>query len=897
MNDPIRLDAATEQALHHDVGRVTALLGETLRRHHGDELLELVEEVRTRAKGEALPQETDLETTTRLARAFAMYFHLANTTEQVHRGRLLEERGGPGEGWLARALERLAAAGVTGEALAAAVADLAVQPVFTAHPTEVARRSTIEKLGRLASLLEEPDGPRREHRIAQVVELLWATDELRVEPPTPADEARNGVYYLQSLAAEALPAVLDELREGLAAAGVELPASSAPLSFGTWIGGDRDGNPNVTPAVTRDVLRLQAAHALQGLGDLVDAMRRELSVSERLSGVSPALRERLEVYLAELDVEPRYRRLNAEEPYRLFLTCVRQRLRLTAERIRRDAQHRPGRDYRDDAELLADLVLVHDSVREHQGALIAAGIPARAVGIVAATGFTLARLDLREHAERHRAAVGELIDAVGELDVPFAELDADERREVLGRELAGRRPLARDRAGLSEASARTAEVFATARWALRRLGARSIGTYIVSMTQGADDVLAAVVLAREAGLVDAVAGTSELDFAPLLETVEELERAAEILEHLLADPAYRRLLRSRGDVQEVMLGYSDSNKSGGITTSQWLIQRAQRAARDVAARHGVRLRFFHGRGGSVGRGGGPTYDAVMSLPYGTLTGEVKITEQGEVVSDKYALPVLARQNLELLLAASLEAATLHRADRRPQGTAQRWDEVMDTVSQAALASYRGLVDDERLPAYFLASTPVELLGSLHIGSRPARRPDSSSGIEGLRAIPWVFGWTQSRQILPGWFGVGTGLAAAVDAGHGEDLRRMYGSWPFFRTYLDNVAMTLAKTDLDIAALYVEELVDDDLRPLLGVVRAEQERTLDGVLAVTGEAALLEGNPILRRTLAVRDRYLEPLHHLQVQLLARRRRGEDDPALERALLLTVNGIAAGMRNTG
>lgn len=901
MNDPISWDVAAEKDLHADVDKVTTLLGHTLSRRHGDALLQLVEDVRTKAKAESLTDELDLDTTTRLVRAFTVYFHLANVAEQVHRSRALLARSGGegGEGWLRDAFRRIGEAGLEDAVVLDAVAALQVQPVFTAHPTEVARRSTIEKLNRVAALLDEPDTPVRDRRLAEVVEMLWATDELRIERPTPADEARNGIYYLESLANDALPAVLDELRSCLRESiGAELPADVAPLTFGTWIGGDRDGNPNVTPAMTREVLRLQAAHGLRLIATLVDGMRRDLSMSERLSEVAEPLRERLATYLEDLDIEARYRRLNAEEPYRLFLTCVNRRVQLTRERIEQGLAHRPGQDYRDDDELLDDLMLVESSVREHLGDLLADGAPARAVGIVAATGFTLAEMDVREHADLHHEALGRLFDGLGELDGPYAELGPADRLVLLREELAGRRPLARGgnvAADLTDPADRAAAVFPTIAWAIGAFGRRSIGTYIVSMTRGADDVLAAVLLAREAGLVDLHAGRSDLDFAPLLETVEELARAEEILEDLLGDPSYRALVAARGDVQEVMLGYSDSNKSGGITSSQWLIQRAQRAAREVAARHGVRLRFFHGRGGSVGRGGGPTFDAIMSLPYGTVDGELKVTEQGEVLSDKYALPVLAEQNLELMVAATLEASTLHRSDRRSAGRAEAWDALMDEVSEAALGAYADLIGDERLAPYFLASTPVDLLGSLHIGSRPSRRPDSSAGIDGLRAIPWVFGWTQSRQILPGWFGVGTGLAAAAD--RLDDLQAMYASWPFFRTYLDNVAMTLAKTDLDIASLYVDTLVGPNLSPVLDVIREEFEHTCAQVLAVTGEDQLLERSPILRRTLAIRDRYLEPLHHLQVQLLARQRRGEDGPELERALLLTVNGIAAGMRNTG
>ncbi|MET3961526.1 phosphoenolpyruvate carboxylase [Marmoricola sp. OAE513] len=891
-------DPAPDASLRRDIRLVTSLLGRTIAATEGEDFLELVERIRAQAKSDALADlgALDLATAATLARAFTAYFHLANVTEQVHRGRSLLERQTEHGSWIEQALGRMDVAGVPADVLAADAARVTVRPVFTAHPTEVTRRSTLDKLRQIAALLEQPDSPRRTRRLAESVDLLWRTDEIRVEPPEPVDEARNGVYYLEGLAAAAVPDVLEELRDQLAARGVELPLQSAPLRFGTWIGGDRDGNPNVLPATTREVLDLQAVHGVRMLRKEVEKLRRDLSVSDRLSAASPELRDRLEHLISVLpEVEPRYLRLNAEEPYRLFLTCVGIRLQLTEERIVAHGRRVVDRDYPGSSALLEDLVLLRDSVLAHQGEQIAGGGLERLVRTVAATGFTLATLDVREHAEKHHHAVGQLIDRLGTAPGPYADLDQPARSRVLADELASRRPLAPKPLPLDEDGARTAAVFDVIADALVEHGPRAVESYIISMTRNADDVFAAVVLAREAGLVDLDAGVARIGFVPLLETVDELENATEILRALFAEPTYRALVASRGDIQELMLGYSDSNKAGGITTSQWQIQRAQRRARDVAREFGIRLVFFHGRGGSVGRGGGPTYDAIMSLPWGTVDSELKITEQGEVISDKYALPVLARQNLELSLAATLEASVLHKKDRRTPEQAASWDDAMDLVSEHAHARYAGLVDHPRISEYFLAATPVDLLGALHIGSRPARRPDADAGLDGLRAIPWVFGWTQSRQIVPGWFGVGTGLEAA--SARKSDLQLMYREWPFFRTFLDNVAMTLAKTDLEVARRYVTALVPAELHPILDELDAEYALTRAQLLDIVGDAELLERDPILRTTLEIRDNYLEPLHHLQVTLLARRRAGEEEPELERALLLTINGIAAGMRNTG
>ena len=900
--EPTGLTAHSDGAgLRSDVRLLGDLLGSSLVRQESEELLALVEKVRKAVRdggGEEILEKVSVDESVQLVRAFSTYFNLANVAEQVHRARVLSADREAGGSWLSRAVDRIIEVQnetkeFTNEDIQGWINNFSVRPVFTAHPTEAARRSVLSKMATIADLLDDADTPARKRRLAEAVDLLWQTDELRLGRPEPLDEAANALFYLDELFKLTIPEVLDDFAVELQRLGVTVSPTSRPLSFGTWIGGDRDGNPHITPEVTTEAITLQTGHFIRAMLGQLDLLRQALSVSSRIAGASAELVASVEKDLEVLpEIEERFRRINAEEPYRLKATAIRHRLILTQRRHSAGAAHTPGRDYENTAELLADLMLMRQSLLEHRGELIAHGLLERIIRTVASFGLTHATMDVREHSDAHHHALSQI----------FGDKYAD-RTALLNNELAVDL-ISGDINALDAVGLKTFNTFVAVRDLIAKFGPEVIETYIISMTKGHEDVLAPVVLAKIAGLVSLHGDKkfANVGFAPLLETVAELQAADTILDNLLSNPDYRELVRLRDDVQEVMLGYSDSNKDAGIATSQWEIHKAQRKLRDIAIKHGVTLRLFHGRGGSVGRGGGPTYDALIALPWGSIDGQIKMTEQGEVISDKYSLPSLARENVELSLAAALEATVLNRAPRQSPEALAAWSASMDLISENSFKRYRSLIDHPDLPAYFYASTPVEQLGELFLGSRPSRRPDASGGLGSLRAIPWVFGWTQSRQIVPGWFGVGTGLKAAREAGKSADLHSMLANWHFFRTFISNVEMTLAKTDLVMARKYVNKLVDPKLHHFLDTIEAEFELTKSEILILTGKSNLLGDQEILARTLQIRDAYLAPLHILQITLLAQVRElaatpEKIDPMTRRALLLTINGVAAGLRNTG
>jgi phosphoenolpyruvate carboxylase len=888
------MSSSTENtSLRNDVRKLADLLGQTLARQEGDELLSLVEAVRLSVRegkqDEVLGKLTDAQTVS-LVRAFSNYFNLANVAEQVDRTKVLAEQRRTIGSWISRTIDRIlkvqeATKDFDKKELQVWLDNFSVRPVFTAHPTEAARRSVLSKMTTIAQLLEQPDSPTKSERLAETIDLLWQTDELRLGRPEPLDEAVNSIYYLDELLQDTVPEVLASFANEVKRLGVELSPNAKPLSFGTWIGGDRDGNPNITADVTKSAILLQNSHFTRAINRHLDELRQSLSISTKLAGVTKELEKSLAEDLEKLpEIEARYRRINVEEPYRLKATAIGHKLLLTQARHASGLPHFSGRDYKNTAELLQDFEIMHASLLANNGELIANGLLNRIYRTISAFGLTHATMDIREHSGVHRNLLTQIYGQLSGNQISEA-LKSQDKKEIKN---------------LDEVGKKCFDTFVTINELIDRFGSEVIESYIISMTKSAEDVLIAALIAKHAGLLslDDKKSFAKIGFVPLLETVAELRAAGEILDTLLSDKNYRQIVSLRGDLQEVMLGYSDSNKDAGITTSQWEIHKAQRKLRDIAIKHGIKLRLFHGRGGSVGRGGGPTYDALIALPWGSIDGHIKMTEQGEVISDKYGLPALAKENLELTLAAALEATVLNRKPRQAAGDLNSWNVCMDLISDNAFTAYRKLVDDPDLPAYFYQSTPVEQLGNLFLGSRPSRRPDAASGLDSLRAIPWVFGWTQSRQIVPGWYGVGSGLKAAREAGKTELLQTLLKEWHFFKTFISNVEMTLAKTDLEIAERYVKSLVDPSLHRIFDQIKSEFELTVKELLLMTGESEILGNQPILARTLQVRDTYLAPIQLLQVSLLAKvRNQKQVDPVLTRALLLTINGVAAGLRNTG
>lgn len=889
------------------------LLGGAVASVDGPERLALVERVRTlsvahRRGGDATELRTLLRDLTPedariVARAFAAWFHLVNLAEdQGEARRLITARresaasGRPHAGTLLDALTTLRAAGVEEHAVAALLTQLRVRLVLTAHPTESRRRSVLAKLVRSADLLRRLDTDRLApedaadltRQLGEEVTALWLTDETRDRAPTVVDEVRNSIFWFDASIHGIVPRVLRELRAAVAATYPDLePLLERPLTFGSWVGGDRDGNPNVTSAVTAAALDEHQRMAIRLIRRGIESMHAHLSVA-LARGVSPAIAARadeLAVALGDADgMEWRY----ADQPHRRFLALVHRRLGRTSERLARPwAERGPEHGgYRDADELLDDLRMLQASLRGAGARELADGRLGDLVVQVEVFGLHLATLDVRLHASTLRATLVELLGRYGDL-APGSPPDDDALTALLVRELDEPRPLTPARLDHTSSTSDTIELFRLIRSAHALIGPRAIDTCIVSNTEHVVDVLAPLVLARDAGCADG------LDVVPLFESATALTGAAQLLDALLAIPAYRAHVARRGDQQTVMVGYSDSNKDSGYLAANWQLQRAQTGLVSVADRHGVRLTIFHGRGGSVGRGGGPANAAIRAQPPETIRGRFSMTEQGEVIASRYRDPVLAHRHLELTLHAVLVNSGL-----LPGGGADdRLTEVFDGLAATSRAVYRReIADVPELRDYLGTATPVEAIGRLNIASRPSRR-SRGGGIDDLRAIPWVFAWTQSRANLPGWFGLGAALEtwAGEDEGRWQELRALTAAHPLLEATLANAEMVLAKTDLTIHADYARLAAAPVRDALLPSIRDEHARTVRALLRLRGAGKLLEADPELREVLALRDPYLDPLHVIQVALLERL--DEGDELLEDAFLLATNGIAAGLRNTG
>jgi len=993
-----RVDQSKDAPLRADIRRLGDLLGETLRRLGGERLFEIEEDVRALCKRlrserpekgagkraatterelKRLLQRLSPDETIGVIRAFSVYFQLVNIAEQHHRVRRkrfydLRTPDQPQRGSIAETLRSLRRNFSEADLLQRVIDRLEIVPVMTAHPTEAARRTLLEKHRRIAELLADFDdenlAPRRraelQTRLAAEVESVWQTDEVRHTQPTVLDEVNHGLYYFDATLFDAAPALLDELERGLEEnfPGVELRDGTSPLRFGSWIGGDRDGNPFVTPEITWETARLQQRLVLRKYRDAVADLSRRLSESSRFAPPTNELSESLKNDAKRLPaVAAEVASRNAEEPYRQKLSYIYARIENTLRRnrdlasaLRLNEQHtlisiRPGLPiiaaltgsdtdqvsvYRDGAELWEDLRLVRDSLREGKAAYAARAVD-RLMRQVAVFDLHLATLDLRQHSERHTAALSEITRALGLRD--YARMSEDERVEWLTQELATPRPLVAADSHYSAETTETLNVFRVARRALDEISPNAIRTYIISMTREVSDLLAVLVLAKEAGLVDCGSriegrgsriedrgqkqssifdprssildprSSTRIAVSPLFETIEDLRRAPEIMRRLFESPVYRRLLAAQGNLQEVMIGYSDSSKDGGILTSSWELYKAQERLWEVAREQGVELRLFHGRGGTVGRGGGPSHEAILAQPPDTVAGRIKITEQGEVISSKYGLAEIALRSLELTTSAVIAASLPQTAQNA--GKLSRWKDVMEEISAEAFTAYRRYARAPGFYDYFVQATPVEELQFLRIGSRPAKRKSGSKSLDDLRAIPWVFGWTQSRHLLPGWLAVGTALDNFIKARPRENLRllrEMYREWPFFHSTISNIEMTLAKADFKIARQYASHTLDQNLgRRIFRLLEDEYDRACRVTLQITGERRLLDQAPVLQRSIAVRNPYVDPLSFLQVELLARRRQiskkaelsAGDREKLLHATLLTINGIAAGMRNTG
>ncbi|MGB8402867.1 MAG: phosphoenolpyruvate carboxylase [Mycobacterium sp.] len=910
-----RVGREATEPMREDIRLLGAILGDTVREQNGEAVFDLVERARVesfrvrrseidRAELARLFDGVDIHQAIPVIRAFTHFALLANVAEDVHRERRRAVHVAAGEppqdSSLAATYRKLEHADLDAATVADALRGALVAPVITAHPTETRRRTVFDTQNRITELMRlrlrgGAGEPGIERELRRQILTLWQTALIRLSRLKIQDEIATGLRYYPAAFFDVVPQVNAELRDALQSRWPEVGLLEEPmLRPGSWIGGDRDGNPNVNADVVRLATGSAAYTALDRYFAELTALEQELSMSGRLVQVSAELQA-----LAENCTEPVW----ADEPYRRALRAIRARLTATAAAILdRQPAHELTLDlprYRTPAELRADLDVIDASLRANGSAVLADDRLARLRESVHVFGFHLCGLDMRQNSEVHETVVAELLAWAG-VHADYRSLDESSRIALLVGELATRRRLVSPDAELSDLARKELDIVGAAAHAVRVFGAAAVPNYIISMCQSVSDMLEAAILLKEVGLLDVTGERpySPVGIVPLFETIDDLQRGSSILEAVLDIPLYRALVTARGDQQEVMLGYSDSNKDGGYLAANWALYRAELDLVESADKTGIRLRLFHGRGGTVGRGGGPSYDAILAQPPGAVKGSLRITEQGEVIAAKYAEPHAAHRNLETLLAATLESTLL---DVEGLGdSAEPAYEVLDDLAARAQRAYADLVHETPgFVEYFTSSTPVSEIGALNIGSRPTSRKPTTS-IADLRAIPWVLAWSQSRVMLPGWYGTGTAFEDYVASG--EDnlkvLQDLYLRWPFFRTVLSNMAQVLAKSDMGLAAQY-SELVDDVAlrRRVFDKIVAEHERTIAMYKLITGHDDLLADNPALARSVFNRFPYLEPLNHLQVELLRRYRSGDEDELVQRGILLTMSGLATALRNSG
>lgn len=914
------LDMTSERAdaqLRAEIRLLGRILGDTVRDHEGTDVFDLVESIRQASirfhrdedvsalhELEAMLNGRSIAETVRIVRAFSYFSHLANIAEDQNHIRQTRNHSDAGLATaattLAGTVDRACDAGFSKEQLRDFFNDALVSPVLTAHPTEVRRKSTIDREMEIAELLADRDRTQmtseelaeNDEQLRRCVATLWQTNLLRRTKLTVLDEVQNGLSFYDYTFLKQLPRLINLLEDRLTPEDDDDDELASFLRMGSWIGGDRDGNPFVTADVLRGTLQMQCERVMNFYIDELQQLYGELSLAVPLVKISQELKT-----LCERSPDVSVHR--DREPYRRAVNGIYARLKATARGLDVDTVGRPVDEvdpYPNVEAFSDDLDIIHRSLVENGSRVIARGRLRRLRRAVDCFGFHLASLDLRQNSAVHERTIAELFE-VAAPGTDYLSLSEEERCKLLARELKTVRPLISPFVSYSEETTSELDVLRAAAEAHAQFGRKVIRQSIVSMAEGISDILEIAVLLKEAGLIDPN-GRSHINLVPLFETIEDLRNCAGIMDRALSLPEYRRLVDSRGGLQEVMLGYSDSNKDGGFVTSGWELYKAEISLVDVFAKQNVRLRLFHGRGGSVGRGGGPSYEAVLAQPGGAVNGQIRLTEQGEIISSKYSNPEVGRQNLEILAAATLEASLL-----QPQHSAPREEYLaaMEELSALAFASYRGLVyETEGFEDYFWASTVINEISTLNIGSRPSSR-SKAKRIENLRAIPWVFSWAQCRLMLPGWYGFGSAVTEWLgkNPDKGLDfLRELYREWPFFRMLLSNMDMVLSKSSIAVASRYAELVPDKTLRDtIFQRIRAEWQSSINWLLKIMDQERLLGHNPLLERSIRHRFPYLDPLNHVQVEFLKAHRAKNEDPQVLRGIQITINGISAGLRNSG